>query len=178
MSLALFLPGGFYDATLDRYLTDMGASNRLISIAFLAYGIPFALLATTGGRLADRHGPLRMAFASILLVGPLTAAYGFIDVAIVVVVVSGIEGCIQALGVPASQAIVAEGAPRGRAAAAQGLSGSGNLLIGAATGYIAGPMYAAVGPRWMYPIAGMGVVLFGVLALAQRERRTAANEIS
>ncbi len=178
MSLALFLPVGFYDATLDRYLTDMGASNRLISLAFLAYGIPFALLATTGGRLADRHGPLRMAFASIVLVGPLTAAYGFIDVAILVVVVSCIEGCIQALGVPASQAVVAEGAPKGRAAAAQGLSGSGNLLIGAATGYIAGPMYAALGPQWMYPLAGVGVVLFGVLALAQRERRTTVNDIS
>jgi MFS family permease len=178
MSLALFLPVGFYDATLDRYLTDMGASNRLISIAFLAYGIPFALLATTGGRIADRRGPLRVAFVAVLLVGPLTAAYGFIDVAIVVVMVSAIEGCIQALGVPASQAVVAEGAPRGRAAAAQGLAGSGNLLIGAITGYIAGPMYAAVGPRWMYPIAGIGVVVFGMLALAQRERRTATIEIS
>jgi MFS family permease len=178
MSLALFLPVGFYDATLDRYLTDMGASNRLISIAFLAYGIPFALLATTGGRIADRRGPLRVAFVAVLLVGPLTAAYGFIDVAIVVVMVSAIEGCIQALGVPASQAVVAEGAPRGRAAAAQGLAGSGNLLIGAITGYVAGPMYAAVGPRWMYPIAGIGVVVFGVLALAQRERRTATIEIS
>ena len=52
------------------------------------------------------------------------------------------------------------------------------LLIGAATGYIAGPMYAALGPRWMYPLAGVGVVLFGVLALAQRERRTATVEIS
>jgi MFS family permease len=178
MSLALFLPVGFYDATLDRYLTDMGASNRLISIAFLAYGIPFALLATTGGRIADRRGPLRVAFVAVLLVGPLTAAYGFIDVAVVVVMVSAIEGCIQALGVPASQAVVAEGAPRGRAAAAQGLAGSGNLLIGATTGYLAGPMYAAVGPRWMYPIAGIGVVVFGVLALAQRERRTATIEIS
>ena len=178
MSLALFLPVGFYDATLDRYLTDMGASNRLISIAFLAYGIPFALLATTGGRIADRRGPLRVAFVAVLLVGPLTAAYGFIEVAVVVVIVSGIEGCIQALGVPASQAVVAEGAPRGRAAAAQGLAGSGNLLIGATTGYLAGPMYAALGPRWMYPLAGVGVVVFGVLALAQRERRTATVEIS
>jgi MFS family permease len=175
LSMALFLPVGFYDATLDRFLTDMGASNRLISIAFLAYGIPFALLATTGGRLADRRGPLRTGFVAVLLVGPLTALYGFIEVAVVVVFVSAIEGCIQALGVPASQAVVAEGAPRGRAAAAQGLAGSGNLLVGAATGYMAGPMYQAFGPRWMFPIAGAGVVLFGVLALTQRERRTVAE---
>jgi predicted MFS family arabinose efflux permease len=168
LSIALFLPVGFYDATLDRYLTDMGASNSLISVAFLAYGIPFALLATAGGRLADRRGPLRVGFVAVMLVGPLTALYGFIDVAIFVVVVSAIEGCIQALGVPASQAVVAEGAPRGRAASAQGLAGSGNLLVGATTGYLAGPMYQALGPTWMFPIAGAGVVLFGMLAVAQR----------
>ncbi len=172
LSIALFMPVGFYDATLDRYLTDMGASNQLISIAFLAYGIPFALLATTGGRLADRRGPLRVGFLAVLLVGPLTAAYGFIEVAIFVVVLSAVEGCIQALGVPAAQAVVAEGAPRGRAAAAQGLAGSGNLLVGAATGYLAGPMYQALGARWMFPVAGAGVVLFGVAALAQGRRRT------
>lgn len=171
LSLALFLPVGFYDATLDRYLTDMGASNQLISVAFLAYGIPFALLATTGGRLADRRGPVRVGFLAVLLVGPLTAFYGFIEVAIIVVIVSAVEGSIQALGVPASQAVVAEGAPKGRAAAAQGLAGSGNLLVGATTGYIAGPMYQALGPRWMFSLAGAGVVLFGVLALTQGRRR-------
>jgi len=172
LSIALFLPVGFYDATLDRYLTDMGASNQLISMAFLAYGIPFALLATTGGRLADRRGPLRVGFLAVLLVGPLTAVYGVIEVAILVVLVSAVEGSIQALGVPASQAVVAEGAPKGRAAAGQGLAGAGNLLVGATTGYIAGPMYQALGPRWMFPLAGAGVVLFGVLALTQGRRST------
>lgn len=175
MSMALFLPVGFYDATLDRYLTDMGASNQLISMAFLAYGIPFALLATTGGKLADRRGPLRASFLAAVLVGPLTAMYGFITVPVLVVVVSAVEACIQALGVPASQAVVAGGAPQGRAAAAQGLAGSGNLLIGAATGYLAGPLYQALGPRWMFTVAGSGVVLFGVLALAQRGRRTVVS---
>jgi MFS family permease len=58
MSMALFLPVGFYDATLDRYLTDLGASDVLIGFSFMAYGIPFALLATTGGRLSDRTGAL------------------------------------------------------------------------------------------------------------------------
>lgn len=169
LSLALFLPVGFYDATLDRFLTDMGASNLLISLGFLAYGIPFALLATTGGRIADQRGALRVGFLAALVVGPITAIYGFIEVAIVIVVLSGVEGIIQALGVPAAQAVVADGAPRGRAAAAQGLAGSGNLLIGAVTGYLAGPMYQALGPKWMFPIAGLGVVAFGALAVAQRD---------
>lgn len=78
---------------------------------------------------------------------------------------------VQALGVPAAQAVVADGAPAGHAATAQGLAGSANLLIGATTAYLAGPMYAAIGPAWMFSIAGAGVVFFAMVALAQRERQ-------
>lgn len=170
MSMALFLPVGFYDATLDRYLTDLGASNALIGMGFLAYGIPFALLATTGGRIADRRGALRVAFISTVLVGPMTAIYGFMHVPELIVGLSAVEGMVQAIGVPAAQAVVAEGAPRGRAAAAQGLAGSGNLLIAAITAYSAGTLYKHVGPAWMFSIAGTGVVCFGTMALTQRRR--------
>ena len=170
MSMALFLPVGFYDATLDRYLTDLGASNALIGMGFLAYGIPFALLATTGGRIADRRGALRVAFISTVLVGPMTAIYGFMRIPELIVGLSAVEGLVQAIGVPAAQAVVAEGAPRGRAAAAQGLAGSGNLLIAAITAYSAGTLYKHVGPAWMFSIAGTGVVCFGTMALTQRRR--------
>jgi predicted MFS family arabinose efflux permease len=167
MSVALFLPVGFYDATLDVYLTDRGASDVLIGMTFLAYGIPFTMLATAGGRLSDRRGALRVAFISTVLVGPLTAAYGLIAVPTVILLVSAVEGCLQALGVPASQSMVAAAAPQGRAAAAQGLAGGANLLIAAITAYSAGSLYELVGPEWMYSIAGIGVVLFALLSLWQ-----------
>lgn len=171
MSMALFMPVGFYDATLDRYLTDMGASDVLIGFSFLAYGIPFAILATTGGRLADRTGALRVALLASLAVGPLTGLYGFIVVPGIIVGLSAVEGCIQALGVPASQSMVADAAPLGRAAAAQGLAGSGNLLIAAITAYVAGDLYERWGSEWMFTIAGSGVVLFALLALWQGRPR-------
>jgi hypothetical protein len=78
-TMALFFPVGMYDAILDRYMTDRGASNLLVGLGFLMYGIPFALLATTGGRLSDRHGAFRTSMISLLLVAPLTAAYGLIE---------------------------------------------------------------------------------------------------
>jgi MFS family permease len=174
LSMALFLPVGFYDATLDRYLTDLGASNQLISLAFLCYGVPFAFLATTGGRIADRKGALRVGVAAAMLVGPLTMVYGFLRTAAVIVGLSAVEGTIQALGVPSAQAVVADGAPKGRAAAAQGLAGAGNLTVAAITAYSAGALYKGVGPRWMFTFAGAGVMLFGLLALSQRERQPTA----
>jgi MFS family permease len=174
LNIALFLPVGFYDATLDRFLTDLGASNKLISLAFLAYGIPFALLATTGGRLADRRGPLRVGLIAAGGVGVVTMLYGTIHLPELFVLTGIIEGSIQAVGVPAGSAVIARGAPVGRAAAAQGLSGAGNLLTGAVTAYFAGAIYSGLGPRWMFLIAGLGVLLFGVLAATQRERPVAA----
>ncbi|MCE9623473.1 MAG: MFS transporter [Actinomycetia bacterium] len=167
MSVALFMPVGFYDATLDVYLTDRGASDVLIGMTFLAYGIPFALLATTGGRLADSRGAVRVAFLSTILVAPVTMSYGLIAAPMVILVVTIVEGCLQALGVPASQSMVAAAAPPGRAASAQGLTGGSNLLIAAVTAYSAGALYKLVGAAWLYSIAACGVASFALLSLWQ-----------
>ena len=171
LSVALFVPVGFYDAILDRYMTDRGASNAMIGLAFLAFGVPFAIVAAFGGRLADRRGALRVGLLTTVLVVPITVGYGFATVPLVIVLMSAIEGIVQAIGSPASQAVVASGAPHGRAAAAQGLAGSMNLLVGAFTGYAAGAIYEHYGSEIMFGLAGAGVVLFALLAASQGLRR-------
>jgi DHA1 family multidrug resistance protein-like MFS transporter len=173
LSVALFVPVGFYDAVLDRYMTDRGASNTMIGFAFLAFGIPFAIVASFGGRLADRRGALRVGLISAVLVVPITVGYGFVTVPLVIVAMSAVEGIIQAIGSPASQAVVADGAPVGRAAAAQGLAGSMNLLVGAFTGYAAGTIYETYGSEVLFGIAGAGVLLFTAVAAAYGRRGAA-----
>lgn len=172
MGVALFVPVGFYDATLDRYLTDMGASNRLISLAFLTFGVPFALLASRGGRLSDRHGPLRMSLIAACGIAPLTMYYGWITVPFVFVALGLVEGSLQSVGIPGASAIIAKGAPEGRAAAAQGLSGAASMAFGAATAYSAGSLYEHLGPRWMYGSAGVGVLVLALLAAHQGRNRS------
>jgi predicted MFS family arabinose efflux permease len=170
LTVALFLPVGMYDAILDRYLTDRGASNILIGISFTMYGIPFALLAARGGRLADRRGAFRLSLVSIALVVPLTAAYGLLTVPLVIMSVFFLEGVVQALGVPASQAVVAEAAPHGRASAAQGLAGSMNLLAAAVSAFTAPLVYERWGPEVTFSSAAALVGLCGLLAVARRRR--------
>jgi MFS family permease len=178
MAMALFLPVGFYDAILDRFLTDLGASNQLISMAFLVFGVPFALLASRGGRLADRHGALRVALLSTAFVAPLTAFYGWITVPVVFVCLGLVEGVLQSMGIPAASAVIATGAPEGRAGGAQGLAGAGSMLLGATTAYMAGPIYKHLGPRWVFGIAGAGVWMFSLLAVSQRHREPKALAVS
>lgn len=164
LSVALFLPVGVYDAILDRYLTDLGASNVLIGFSFMAYGIPFALLASAGGRLADRRGALALSLVAVAAVGPLTAVYGWLTVALAIVGISALEGIVQAVGVPASQAVVAEAAPVGRASAAQGLAGSMNLLSAAVAAFVSPVVYERWGSEALFTAAGALVVVCGLAA--------------
>jgi MFS family permease len=82
-----------------------------------------------------------------------------------------VEGILQSMGIPAASAIIALGAPEGRVAAAQGLSGAGSMVFGAATAYAAGPMYEHLGPHWMYGGAGAGVLALALLAAHQGRKR-------
>lgn len=170
MAVALFAPVGFYDAVLDRFMTDLGASNQLISLAFVTYGVPFALLASKGGALADRFGALRVTVISAIAVSPLVAAYGFIGAPALIVGLSAVEGIVNSAGVPAATALVASAAPEGRAAAAQGLSGAASILCGALTAYSAGWFYEAAGAKAMFGFAGGAVLLLTAAALLQRRR--------
>ena len=156
-----------------------GGSDRLIGFTFLAYGVPFALLATRGGALASKRGAMAVAVVGTLLVTPITVGYGFMKLPILILIFSAFEGMIQAMAVPASQAVVASGAPVGRAAAAQGLAGASNLLVAATTAYAAGGLYGAVGPEWMFSIAGVVmVVVVGLAVLSYRQAERPAEPIS
>ncbi|MCU1359628.1 MAG: major facilitator superfamily 1 [Ilumatobacteraceae bacterium] len=168
LTVALFFPVGMYDAILDRYLTDRGASNVMIGISFTLYGIPFALLAARGGRLADRKGAFKLSLAAIALVVPLTAAYGLLTVPVVIMCVFFLEGTVQALGVPASQAVVAAAAPLGRASAAQGLSGSMNLAAAAVSAFTAPIIYERWGAGVTFSAAAVLVAVCGALAASLR----------
>lgn len=126
--MAIQLPMGIYDALWDRYLTDLGGSNVMVGLSFALYSVPFMLLSSTGGKIADRGQPQRIALWSMLVVAPFVFFYGFFDILWVVVGLNLFEGIAQAVAYPATVAAVANAAPTGRASAAQGLSGSAGLV--------------------------------------------------
>lgn len=126
--MAIQLPVGVFDALWDRYLTDLGGSNLMVGISFALYGVPFILLSSAGGKIADRGDPQRIALWSMLVVSPFVFFYGFFDILWIVVGLNVFEGIAQAVAYPATVAAVATAAPDGRASAAQGLSGSAGLV--------------------------------------------------
>ena len=171
-SLTLFIPIGIYDSLWDRYITDRGGNNFMVGMTFLLYTIPFILLGAKGGRLADKKGAARMTVIGIFLTAPLVMLYGFLPSAFLLVSFSLVEGVIGALSIPATQSLMAQVAPHGRASAAQGLNGTGDLIAGSIMALIAPIIYGSHGPEATFTFAAVLMLICGT-AVALMLRTTA-----
>jgi len=164
LALAIFLPVGIYDSLWARYMEDRGAGPVFVGVTLAMYGVPFVLLASTGGRLADRFGPVRSAFACLLVIAPLTYLYGSLESVVFIMVISLVEATAQAVAVPASQAAMAKATPDGNIAAGQGLAGALQQLGAGLMALAAAPVYGASGPDVVFGGAALLIVLIGGIA--------------
>jgi MFS family permease len=144
----------------------------MVGMTFLLYTIPFILFGAAGGRIADKHGASRMTIIGIGLTIPLVAVYGWLPSAWLLVGFAIVEGTIGALSIPATQSLMASVAPTGRASAAQGLSGSGDLLAGTIMSFIAPALYGSYGPEATFGFAAVLMAICGT-AVALMLRPTA-----
>jgi predicted MFS family arabinose efflux permease len=177
-ALVLFMPVGIYDSLWDRYLTDLGASNTFIGLTFALYSVPFITLSTFGGRLADRLGHVRACVIGTVAITPLVALYGFLREPLALALVTTVEAVFQALAVPAAQAAMADAAPPGRAAAAQGLAGATQLAGAALSAFIAAPVYGRWGAEAVFVGATLVLVVIGVAAIAIHRRPALVTELA
>ncbi|MEY4009905.1 MAG: hypothetical protein RL644_390 [Actinomycetota bacterium] len=175
-SLTLFIPVGIYDALWDRYITDRGGNNLMVGLTFLLYTIPFILMGAAGGRLADRRGAERMTVVGIFMTIPLVFVYGLLESAWLLVAFAVVEGVIGALSIPAAQSLMAKVAPEGRATAAQGLAGSGDLLAATLMSLLAPALYGGFGPVATFGVAAALMCGTGT-AVALMLRTTAAPRV-
>lgn len=176
LCLCLALPVGLYDALWARFLGDLGAPEWLVGLSLTAYAAPFVLLASAGGRLADRRGPIVVALAGLWIVAPLTASYGLATLPLIPIVLGTIEAIAQAGANPAAWAALAAAAPPGRASAAQGLAGAVMVAMNAVVALIGSAAYGLVGPRLLFVIAGASIALLGTVTwLLHRSTLPAAD---
>jgi len=177
--MAIQLPIGVYDALWDRYLTDLGGSNIMVGLSFALYSVPFMLLSSAGGKLADRGQPQRIALWSMLVVSPFVFFYGFFDILWVLIGLNIFEGIAQAVAYPATVAAVANAAPVGRASAAQGLSGSAGLIGAMIMAFTMPSVYGHYGSAvtfgsvfvLMVALTGTAAILYTRLERAERAEK-------
>lgn len=157
LSLTIFLPIGVYDALWSRYLTDRGASTLFIGIGLSLYAVPIVIFAPTGGRLADRYGPVRVAVGAICLIIPLTLSYGLLATP-VLITAAGLLGALpEAVGSPAVQTVMLRACRPDEVAAGQGVASAVNQ-VGAGSAALLGPIvYGAHGSAVLF--SGLAVTM-------------------
>jgi MFS family permease len=166
-SLTLFLPVGVYDALWDRFITDQGGTNFQVGLSFLLYTLPFVFFGAWGGRLSDINGPQRMVVIGIALTVPAIAVYGLFTNSWLIVGFAVIEGIIGAIALPAAQSLMARSAPEGRASAAQGVLGAGDLLTATLVALIAPSVYGAYGAEGTFYSAGVVMTIMLAIVIWQ-----------
>jgi len=171
LSAAAQLPTGLYDALWSRLLTDRGASSFLIGLSLTLFGLPIVVLAPFGGRLAARHGPLRVAGAALVIAAGFMASYGFVTVPMAILALGVIEACFQAVAIPGAFAAVAEVFPDDWAATGQGwFSGAGTATAGTAA-VLGAPAYGAHGPGVVFGGGALcSIALVGAAVFVGRGR--------
>lgn len=180
LSLALFLPIGVYDALWSRYLTDRGASTLFIGIGLSLYAVPIVLFAPTGGRIADRFGPVRAASIAICVVIPLTLSYGLLAAPLLITAAGLMQSIPEAVGSPAVQTVMLRACRPDEVASGQGVAHAVNQ-VGAGSAALLGPIvYGAYGSEVLF--AGLALamaVLFSIgVALHRRGGGEARVELT
>jgi MFS family permease len=163
--VAIEFPVGMFDSMWSRYLTDQGASSLFVGLSVIPFGLPFVLLAASGGRLADRVGPARAAAVASLAVAPVIAAYAIPDSPSIIAALAVVEATFQAVAIPAARAAMAAACPHDRIAAGQGLAGAVGLSATGVAALVCPPIYAAGGAVAMCGTVAVALALTVVAAM-------------
>ena len=166
VAMGWFAMIGTFEAVWAVLLTDRGAETWLIGLTLSIIVAPMIVLAPFGGRLAQRHGPLRVAAVGVLATVPCVVVYGFIESIAVLTVFALLQGFGDAVTFPASQVGAAMAAGPTELASAQGLLGASLELTAGVMALVAGVVYDHWGAELLFSLTGAVMVVGVVVALA------------
>jgi MFS family permease len=159
-SIAFYVTIGMFEAVWALLLKDLGAGRILIGTTLSFFTVPMIFLAPTGGRYAQRYGPLRVAGFSIAVATLCTLSYGFLPLW-PLLIVSVVHAVADSFTMPANQVAVAMSSPPEHVAAGQGLLGAVGVAVAGTVGIVAGGVYGDLGrgPLFIGTAATMAVFL-------------------
>ena len=149
---------GTFESVWAVLLTDRGAETWLIAVTLSIIVVPMVLLAPFAGRLAQRHGPIRVGSAGVLLAVPCVIGYGFATSLTVLVVLAMLQGFSDAVTFPASQVGAAMAADDDQLAASQGLMGATLEITAGTMALASGFVYDHWGAEALFTATGVLMV--------------------
>ncbi|MGI9622010.1 MAG: MFS transporter, partial [Acidimicrobiales bacterium] len=163
---AAYLMIGAFDALWDVVHEDLHTSTWMANLGITLFAVPLVILGPTGGRLAQRVGPFRVAAVGLALAALFMFLYGQVPTGTWIFYIAMFHAVTDGLTIAASGVAVAMAVPEERQAGAQGVMGAAQALVAGVTAIVVGAVYETSGRASAYTIAALGMVALLVVGMA------------
>ena len=159
---------GVFDATIDRFLTDLGASTNMVAVVIVFVGAPLLILPRFAGNLAEAKGGSVVMLPALLILIPAMLGYAFAGGIAAAIIFGVMHGTGESFSSVSSQVLVLEVTGAERAAVGSALLDAAGLSTAAVAAFVAPLGYGAYGQTFFLYTSIVGVVLGAVATLRVR----------
>ena len=163
VGLALFVMIGVYDSLWVIIMDDLKAPHWVGNAGVALFGLPWIFFGALGGRIAQKHGPLRVSAFGLALGSLYMTSYGFMTMPYFMLGVGLTQSMVDSLTVTGIGVAVAQATPPERQAGASGLLGGMQTLTGGVAAMFAGTMYEHFGQKFAFTATGIAMAILVTL---------------
>jgi hypothetical protein len=132
---------GVYDSLWVIMMDDLQAPNWVGNAGVALFGLPWIIFGTLGGKIAQRHGPLRVSAFGLGLGALYMTSYGFLSMPYLMLGIGLSQSILDSLTVTGIGIAVAQATPPERQAGASAVA--------------AGTMYEYFGQKFAFTTTGV-----------------------
>jgi MFS family permease len=164
--VAVFINIGVFDATVDKYLTDLGVTNAQLGLLLLIIASPLLIVPRIAGRFVDRAArPANIMLLALIVFVPIVLTIGLWTGVAVFVTLAFFQTLMESTIFPASTRVVLNETGAEKSAIGTGLLAASGSTAAAISAFISPITYdAAGGPIGSFGISGSVAALLLVFA--------------
>jgi MFS family permease len=159
VGVALYVMIGVYDSLWVIMMDDLKAPHWVGNAGVALFGLPWIFFGALGGRIAQKHGPLRVSAFGLALGSLYMTSYGFMTMPYLMLGVGLTQSMLDSLTVTGIGVAVAQATPPERQAGASGLLGGLQTLMGGVAAMSAGTMYEHFGQKFAFTATGVAMAI-------------------
>ena len=159
VGIALYVMIGVYDSLWVIMMDDLKAPHWVGNAGVALFGLPWIFFGALGGRIAQKHGPLRVSAFGLALGSLYMTSYGFMTMPYLMLGVGLTQSMLDSLTVTGIGVAVAQATPPERQAGAFGLLGGMQTLMGGVAAMSAGTMYEHFGQKFAFTATGVAMAI-------------------
>ena len=151
---ALFVMIGSFDALWAVVHRDLGTNEWIANLGITLFALPLIVLGPPGGRLAQVHGPFRIATIGLSLGALFMSLYGMLPTGTWIFAVAMVHAVADGITVSSSGVAVGMVVPEERQAGAQGVLGAAQALSAGVMAVVTATLYDNFGRTTAYLVCG------------------------